>query len=594
MEVKRKIKAMMDEGHADIAKLLIREYEGQYPYDADICSWKADICLLENKLDDAQRFCIQALGFEHDRPGLLVKLAEIYRRSNQPVLSESLLRNAFVQTREPSLRESIQAAYSKTAGPSRSMLPDERPLVSIIVLAYNHVEYTKRCIDSIFRYTSHLPIELITVDNGSTDGTAAYFSTLPHDKKVVLQTNAGPVNGFNAGMLAAEGQFTACISNDFIVTAAWLDNLLACISSDSSIGFVSPGANSISNNQRIECPETELESMQEFALAYNKSDSSKWEERVRLLPCVLMVRTEVLHKVGYYDPRFAYGEFADDDLSFRIRRAGYKLVFAKDTFIYHYGSVTTGEEQRKYNSLGVSRVVFQEKHGIDAWDDASYDIHLVEAALAHMHLAPHPSAETAAPAVKILGVNARCGGTPLQLGNFLRAKGIRQVQIHNYTDQSKYLDDLDTVSDTVQHNTLEMLGKQEHGKFDAVLLEGGLVVHAPVEGIILSIRKLLKSKGIFVFKVRNSTHFLELARLFNIPSPGIEPKVSSTCLHIHPLMGLMADMGMPVRKLLFVQDAQHVKLTETYQRLEQLLKADEAFNTELLSVSEILVVAEAE
>ncbi len=57
------------------------------------------------------------------------------------------------------------------------------PLVSIVVLAYNQLEYTKQCIESISRYTSHIDYELITVDNGSSDGTREYFNGLPHARR---------------------------------------------------------------------------------------------------------------------------------------------------------------------------------------------------------------------------------------------------------------------------------------------------------------------------------------------------------------------------------------------------------------------------
>ena len=57
------------------------------------------------------------------------------------------------------------------------------PLVSLVVLAYNNVKYTRECVESIYRHSSQLNFELITVNNGSTDGTEEYFSSLPHKKK---------------------------------------------------------------------------------------------------------------------------------------------------------------------------------------------------------------------------------------------------------------------------------------------------------------------------------------------------------------------------------------------------------------------------
>ena len=55
--------------------------------------------------------------------------------------------------------------------------------VSITVLAYNRLEKTKRCIDSLLKYTKNIDYELILIDNGSTDDTFEYFKSLKFDKK---------------------------------------------------------------------------------------------------------------------------------------------------------------------------------------------------------------------------------------------------------------------------------------------------------------------------------------------------------------------------------------------------------------------------
>lgn len=590
MEVKKKIKDMLEAGHPDIAKLLIREFEGQFPRDPDFYYWKAEIGILENKLDEAHRILVEAIGIAHERIGFYEKLAEVYLLMNEQKLAECTLKTAIARTVSHVEQERLRQALTALGEPEAAAASRDRPVVSIIVLAYNHLEYTKRCIESIYRYTSHLSFELITVDNGSSDGTDAYFQALPNGKKVRFLANAGPVNGFNAGMLAAEGMYTACISNDFIVTASWMDNLLACMASDERIGFVSPGANEVSNNQRIECGASEAGEIQSFARSYNVSDSAKWEERVRLLPCVLMVRTEVLYKTGYYDPRFAYGEFADDDISFRIRRAGYKLIFARDTFVYHFGSVTTREDKVKHNSLEVSRSIFVEKYGLDAWDDASMDIHLVQTAAEHLN---RPGNETGADPLRILGINSKCGSTPLQLRNALRGAGyLPEPELHYVTDQSQYIEDLRSISGVVRLEPLQgMLPEGDPQGYNVIMLEGGLEGYEPAQSVILRIRALLKKDGLFVFKVRNGTHFTELARILNVPLPNASPRLSGTFLQLQALIELLAGHKLPVQKILFVQDAAHLHYPAVHQRLEKLLQPLEGFNSSLLTVSEMILVA---
>ncbi|MCK9859779.1 glycosyltransferase [Paenibacillus sp. ATY16] len=345
------------------------------------------------------------------------------------------------------------------------VLPNQ-PFVSFVVLAYNHLEITKRCIDSLLLHTPLEGNELILVNNGSSDGTQAYFDSIPGASPVHLPQNVGPVNGFNVGMNAAQGKYIALISNDMILTSGWLPNLIACIESDPGIGFVSPGANYVSNFQQISLPFQTLEEMQVEAKAYNVSDPNKWEERVRLMPVILFSLTDRLREIGGYDPRFYFGEFGDDDISYRYRRAGYKLVYAGDTFIYHHGSVTTGIDQQQNNSLQVSRQIFYNKYGIDSWAEGLPNMQLVDAV--RRQWSPRES-------VSILAINCCIGATPLAVKTFMKQQGARNVRLTSLSNQEKYLVDLRTISDrTFYFDTSEdfrqLLGGEQ---FDYILFEHG-------------------------------------------------------------------------------------------------------------------------
>ncbi|ACT02471.1 glycosyltransferase family 2 protein [Paenibacillus sp. JDR-2] len=345
------------------------------------------------------------------------------------------------------------------------VLPNQ-PFVSFVVLAYNHLEITKRCIDSLLLHTPLEDNELILVNNGSSDGTQAYFDSIPGARPVHLSRNVGPVNGFNVGMNAAQGKYIALISNDMILTSGWLPNLISCIESDPRIGFVSPGANYVSNFQQINLPFHTLEEMQLQAKAYNVSHPDKWEERIRLMPVILFSLTERLREIGGYDSRFYFGEFGDDDISYRYRRAGYKLVYAGDTFIFHHGSVTTGIDQQQNNSLQVSRQIFYNKYGIDSWAEGLPNMKLVDAVRSRW--SPKES-------VSILAVNCCIGATPLAVKTFLKQQGARDVRLTSLSDQEKYLVDLRTVSDrTFYYETIsdikQLLGGEQ---FDYLIFEHG-------------------------------------------------------------------------------------------------------------------------
>ena len=108
-------------------------------------------------------------------------------------------------------------------------------LTSIIILCYNQVNYTTACVQSILRHTPE-PVELIFVDNGSTDGTRSYLDSLVsrtgdaafHSpasitgiKIVRNDRNLGFAGGVNQGIREASGDFILLLNNDVIVTPGW-------------------------------------------------------------------------------------------------------------------------------------------------------------------------------------------------------------------------------------------------------------------------------------------------------------------------------------------------------------------------------------
>ena len=241
----------------------------------------------------------------------------------------------------------------------------QKHLASIVVLAYNKLEYTKKCVESILEYTPDIDYELILLNNGSSDGTKEYFDSLHVAKTINLKENS--LSNIRLYSRITEGKYILSVNNDVVVTQNYLDNLLACMESDTHIGMCVPTTPNISNNQSIPYTYTDDESMQEFACEYNTSNPALWEDRIRLCNPIALMRADAVQAVGEHDSYFPFGEFSDDALSYRLRSNGWRLVLCKDTYCHHYGSITLGEGQREHNTLGISRALFERRYGFDAW-----------------------------------------------------------------------------------------------------------------------------------------------------------------------------------------------------------------------------------
>lgn len=313
----------------------------------------------------------------------------------------------------------------------------ETPLVSVVVLAYNHLDYTKLCIESLYRYTSDVDFELITVNNGSTDGTEEYFNSLPNEKKLNFPENIGVDKAVNQGFRMAQGKYTLNLSNDIVVTSRWLSNLVACMESDDKIGMVVPVCGFSSNNQQVNLYYHTLEEMQLIAQVYNKSNPDLWEERMKLVTYTCLFRTDVQKAIGGFDEDFNPGAYDDDAISFRIRRMGYRLILAKDTYVHHFGSVTFNAEYAKNNLAQRNMRLFMQKFGVNSWVASMIDFHVVDIA------DYSPRGE-----ICILGIGSSCGPTLLQIKNRFRSKCVRDVKLFYLSDQESSMPDLRSICDT--------------------------------------------------------------------------------------------------------------------------------------------------
>lgn len=374
------------------------------------------------------------------------------------------------------------------------------PEVTICVLAYNRLEKTRRCVESILKYTQGITYELLLVDNGSEDGTLAYFQSVecPNKKILHITKNLGALYATNLAMRSFSGRYFALVINDAIVTKNWLSNLLRCFESDPKIGMVTPGASNVSNLQEISLSFSSYDEMQRKAAAYNQSDPRKWEQRVRLVAIIYLMKREVVDLIGLDDPGF-FHDFEEDDLSVRVRRAGYKLMVCMDTFIHHDHDFRHGEEKDQAQfqaSIEAGRKNFMDKyHGLDSWSDMSnYEAYLsIGAVLEKQAVAP-----------EILGVDVMCGMPILQIKNGLRRKGILEAGTTAFTTQAKYFCDLQTVCDHVACDRIERLSDfLENRQFDYIVLGNAINTYGEIPRLLRFLLGALRPAGTLFLKLRN-------------------------------------------------------------------------------------------
>lgn len=244
----------------------------------------------------------------------------------------------------------------------KNIRKEEMHLTSIVILTYNQLEYTKLCIESIRKFTPKEKYELIVVDNNSNDETVKWLKEQDDIKLILNNENYGVAKGCNQGIKISNGDNILLLNNDTIVTPNWLYNLDACLWSNSKIGAVGCVSNYVANCQQIQVKYKDIISMLDFATKFNIKDSHKYELRSRLIGFCLLIKKEVINKIGLLDEQFFPGNFEDDDYCMRILKANYKLVLSKDTFIHHFGNLSFKKNNLDYTKIfNENKKKFQEK-----------------------------------------------------------------------------------------------------------------------------------------------------------------------------------------------------------------------------------------
>ncbi|MEQ7050340.1 bifunctional glycosyltransferase family 2 protein/class I SAM-dependent methyltransferase [Paenibacillaceae sp. P-4] len=364
-------------------------------------------------------------------------------------------------------------------------------LTSIVILTHNKLDYTIQCIESIRRYTRPNSYEIIVVDNQSTDETVPWLSAQSDIRAIFNEQNEGFPKGCNQGIEISNGDHILLLNNDVIVTENWLENMMTCITSDESIGAVSCITNHCSYGQMIPVPYNTVESMYLFAEEHNCSNRNEWEERLKLVGFCMLIRKSVVDKIGLLDERFTPGNYEDDDYSIRIRKAGYKLILCKDTFIHHYGSTSFRENNDSFVKLLQTNVKkYENKWGFNP----DYSQH-IRTEIVNLIDSPLDAK------LNVLEVGCACGGTLLKIKNVYKNSTLYGIELNEKAAEVASL-----IAEVSASNieTEQLPYPESH--FDYVIFADVLEHLYDPWKVLINIKQYLKPNGKVLISLPNIMH----------------------------------------------------------------------------------------
>lgn len=258
----------------------------------------------------------------------------------------------------------VEGLYRRVLGaPSKATaaVPVPSPGVSVVMPVRNGAMWLREAIDAIHRDASDMPMELIVVDDGSTDDSARILVQLAetHGVRVLEGHGRGAAAAINLGVRAARHPFIAQIDQDVIVDAGWLRRLLAAMA-DPTVA-AAQGYYRSARDARLSARVMGLDLEWRYAGIPGRDTD-------HVCTGNSVYRREALLDAGLFDESLGYGY--DNDMSYRLRAAGHRLVFCRDARSrHHWRAGIVGYATQQYG-LGYGRLDLVAKHPSRVGGDA--------------------------------------------------------------------------------------------------------------------------------------------------------------------------------------------------------------------------------
>lgn len=229
------------------------------------------------------------------------------------------------------------------------MMSDQ--LFSVVIPNWNGKHFLTTCLDSLRKQT-HSPVEIIIVDNASTDGSQAFIKANYSDAQLIeLRENRGFTGACNTGIQAAQGEYIALLNNDTEVDPGWAAAIVDAFERHPDTGIVASKMLLFDKRDHIHT------AGDYFTVDGRPGNRGVWQrdngqydqEEYVFGACggSSAFRRVMLDQIGLLDDDFFFS-LEDVDLAWRAQLTGWRCLYTPDAIVYHHLSATGGGVTASY------------------------------------------------------------------------------------------------------------------------------------------------------------------------------------------------------------------------------------------------------
>jgi GT2 family glycosyltransferase len=211
------------------------------------------------------------------------------------------------------------------------MSPDD---YAITFACYNQVDYTRQCVDSLIKHGIPLS-RVVAVDNGSTDNTVSYLQSLPLGAHIFNKRNMSCGVAWNQGAWALQAEWTIIMNNDVIVSAGWVESLIAAARS-LNVKVISPAL---------------IEGALDYDFESFSTTSARTMANVHRLgsrhAVCLAVHESVWFDAEYFRSAPRLLGYEDTLFFHELDKAGVRCAITGASWLHHFGSITQTAMKRE-------------------------------------------------------------------------------------------------------------------------------------------------------------------------------------------------------------------------------------------------------